>query len=1207
MRLLFLLGMLVFVLGWMGCGCGSNPTQPPPTRTTLPKIECRTHGDCPPPKQCLYDICTTVPVLPTIRLVVPSQPENQTSIQLQVLGHLFEQKAVVYWDQTALPTTFVSSGELLATLSSGTTDTKTHEIKVVHLDGRSSRAYLLSLRKDIVMERISFSQIPVGCGKETLVVWGQSFWKQTQASIISADGKKEYVAESIEIRPNGELHITFDFSKMTKGSYELVLHQGDKAQGVKHPILLVDSMPDPVVVSTGPRQFWWGTQAHLFLVGVHLEHTDVRFQQQPVRLVPINRSTYSVSLDLLELPRQQETSHFWLTLRKRCQTQQSFYPVEVYDIGKPTISRTNPSTVTYATQEDVIVIGDGFHPDATLWINGEEVIQSKRLSLKQFRIPRSFFSKPGSMQVQIRNPQYLHSNLWTMVVDYTPKIKNIFPAILRKKRDQTITIEGNNFGPDVRVRVGDSPIEGVERINETRLLLSSQNFLTAQSYTIVVVNPGETALSSPPYSFQVKEGPQIDTLSSPLVLLEVGEGDIQIRGSDFDEKGQLLVDGKPVDENYSAWVSDVAWNLAVRFFTQEGEYTLQIRNVDQTLSNPVTLWVRKVEKKRLSEIKEIGELTYLCGEGLRKDELPVRPRISFSRRGETQPLIEVESSNSTFDTTCLYFNTREIAPLEPQIYLVRVCQDDGKETVCSNEYPWEWRGLSQKIVPKEYPPQIHWIRPLQPTSFIWSTENAPKTLSFMMGGQYLRGNTQIFINGVELKTEGKTRLSILDDRIIFYDVPTPSPIHGDHVIQVKTQHGLSNTFFFHTAKEAFLRILWTPQLFLPRDDSFNFKWYGYNLTTALWLLMDDVQVKAGTTALPWSQFASTPPHFLSSFDWAESSKVKVGLRKFQLKDSKTNVTSNALWMPAGNDELWGEEPLTLQAVEDIYRYTNSAGSAPYVGQSSALRLAYTGFQSSSTDPKTRGVVLVDQQAKTYVSGITTLFGYSYVDVAAVTFSGSPRVVPIVLKHPNGTQSNHQFLTVMPASSYRLTKIYNASDFSSIVRPDKSIQLQIHGNFLSKEDEFFFLGKKVSVDHYYKDADSRDEFVRITLDAGDLPDGQYPLWAVNPRKQISNTLLVSVRVQGIGGAPRLRSVNPMYLSKTALQRVNHKARLVIQAIGLTPQTVMVSDQKTYSLQWIEEELVYVDIDISSLSPGEHTFFLQEPSSASKSTPFVVVVD
>lgn len=1199
------LGLLWLAFACSGCSCGKDPKPPP--KVVVPKPECRLNGDCAFPKQCVNEICTTLPVRPTIRLVLPERSkDSSTEVQLQVFGEHFDKGSRVQWDGSFLKTTFQSKTELVAVVPK-VEDTKPHEVNVVLSDGLSSRGYLVVLKKEIEVDRLSFSSIAAQCGKETIVVWGRHFWKDLQAKLVTKDGKKQFPAEAVQFRPNGEVHLTFDFTSIAKGSYELVLQNGDSGEAVKQPFTVQDKTPQPQILSWGPHRFWWGSQAQIYLVGLHLQHADIRFQKQPVRLFSINRSTYYIKIDLNELPRQKEVSHFWLTMRSRCQQEQKFYPVEVRDIPKPVIKGFSPNVVRFSLNDDVLVNGEGFHPDARLWMNGKEIPQAKRQNLNRFRIPQSLLGEPGEYTIQIRNPQFYRSTEVKLKVDHTPVVKSLSPSKLRKNREEKVTIEGDNFGPQVQVRVGETLIEDVERIDATRLLIPSNAFDKAGSYDVIVVNPGSPAYASKPFPFKVTEGPQIETLSSPLLLLDHTQKEVQVVGSDFEEQGTLFVDGKPVSETYAQWVNDKAWNIAVGFFEKPGEYTLQVQNQDKVLSNKVVLYVRnKEEKKILSSIKEIGELTYLCGEGLRNDEHPLRPRIVFRQVGQTKALLEVESSNSTFDTTCLYFNTKEIEYLEPKTYLVLICQDEDNKTSCSNEYPWQWRGATSKPSAEKFPPEVQWIRPIQPTSFVWPSDKKPETYSMMIGGKYFRGGTKVFVNGKDAGTLEGARLAVLSDRIVLYDLPIPSPMYGTHHVEVRNQYGKSNTFSFSITEKESLRILWTPQVFIPRDDSFNFQFYGYNLSRSVLFFLDDVNIKVGSASLPWSQFASIPPYFISSFDWTGTTKLKVGMRKVQVK-TKSGATSNPLWMMAGNDDLWGKESLGLQAVDDIYRYTNSGGLAPYVNQSVALRMAYTGFVVTSGNAKTNGQVIVDGRAQTYTTGKTTLFGFSYVQPRAIRLTGTPRMVPIVLRNPDKTVSNYDFLTVMPAGSYRITKVYNAIDFSSIVRPDQTVQLQIHGNFLSESDTFYFLGRKVKVDSHFRDPDSKDEFVRITINAGDLPDGRYPVWAVNPRSNVSNSLMITVKKDGIGGAPRWRSINPMVLSKTAISRAKSKARLLVRAIGLTDQTVLRVGKTDYPLQRVSSEMAYVELDLKDVEPGSIDVALHNPKEAATSTPLRIVIE
>ncbi|TNE45192.1 MAG: hypothetical protein EP343_28405 [Deltaproteobacteria bacterium] len=1207
-RLHLLLGSMVLL--WLavactGCSCGAEDPKQPPTKVEVPKPECRLDGDCSFPKQCVNDVCTVLPVRPTIRLVLPEKGESSSEVQLQVLGQHFEKGAKVQWDGSFLKTTYKSETELLAIVS-GVTDEKSHEVNVIHLDGLKSRGYLLALKQEAQVDRISASQVRSGCGKETIVVWGRYFWKELSAKLVAKKGSAEFPASEVLFRPNGEVHLQFDFSEVPKGSYDLVLHNGDKSKSVTRPFEVQDKLPTPQILSWGPHRFWWGSKAQVYLVGLNLQHADIRFQQQPTRVFAINQSTFYVEIDLNELPRQKEVSHFWLTMRPLCQSEQKFFPIEVHDIPKPTIKSFSPQVVRFSHEDDVTVLGEGFHPDARLWINGKEVLEATRQNLTTFRIPRSLLAEPGDYSIQVRNSQFFRSAEVKLKVDHTPIVNSLSPSLLKKNREEKITIEGDNFGPQVQVRVGEDLVDGVERISATRLLIPSNAFDSAKTYQVIVVNPGSPAYASKPFSFEVKEGPQIATLSSPLLLLDHTQKEVQIVGSDFDEQGSLLVDGKVVSNTYAQWVNEQAWNIAVGFFEKTGEYTFQIQNQDNTLSNKVTLFVRNKETKVLSEVKEIGELTYLCGEGLRNDELPLLPRIVFRQVGETKAMVEVEASNSTFDTNCLYFNTKEIEFLEPKTYLVLICQDEEKGTVCSNEFPWVWRGATSTTTPQEFPPEVQWIRPIQPTTFVWEKDKQPETFSVMIGGKHFRGDTKVMIDGQDISSMRGARLAVLSDRIVLYDLPLPSKVYGTHVVEVMNKYGKANTFSFTITEKESLRILWTPQVFIPRDDSFNFQLYGSHLSRSVLFFLDDANVKVGSATLPWSQFASTPPYFISSFDWTESSKLKVGLRKVQVK-TKSGAVSNPLWMVAGNDDLWGKEPLTLQAVDDIYRYTNSAGLAPYPNQTVSLRMAYTGFTVSSGNAKTNGQILVDNVVRTYTTGLTSLFGFSFVQPRAFRVTGSPRVVPIVLRNPDNTASNYDFLTVMPHGSYRITKVYNAIDFTSIVRPDQAVQLQIHGNFLSQDDTFYFLGRKVKVSTHFRDPDTKDEFVRITINAGDLPNGRYPLWAVNPRANVSNSLMITVRDDGIGGAPRWRSINPMVLSKSALSSAKAKARLVIHAVGLTKETVLKVGEKSYPIQRFGAEMAYVELDLDKVEPGAMDVALHNPKASATSTMLRIVIE
>lgn len=1170
---LFVFSLLLSLFLLIGA-CTGNPLDP---------SQCSKDMDCAATHTCKDSYCVKRPPLttPAISTVFPRKAKVEGRLTLVVRGQGFLKTSVLLFNGVPIKTDQSNAAsELFGDLPRPSDGI--HKVQVRQKDGTTSLEYLLNLAKAPVVEKLSFARAIADCKNETLVVWGNNFWENIAGSLRSkADKTKEFAATSVEQKSATEVHLHFDFSVIPKGEYELVLHNGFPANATLSRFAMVDKLPAAKLLNLSPRRFWLGTTSTAFVVGLNLKDALVFFDDKPIRLFDINRSTSSL---LLDLSKRSKDGQGRLVVRNACSNDSSDISVELLGVPTPQLKTTKPAALKLVDEDDVILEGDKFHPKAQLWIDNQPRPTALRTSNTQFLIPRTLFPADGTYKIQVVNPGDKKSRVFEFKVSHTPTITRITPTYLSRTAAQKVTIEGNNFGSSVRVRIDGKVTDEIEIINDTRLLLSSSLFPKPKTYTVEVENSGDKVFRSKSIKHTIKAGPRIQQLNPPLVLIPLSEGELQIIGNDFDEKAKVLIDGK-VAEKYT--YNEGVMLIPVDLLKELGEHTLQVVNSNGEKSNIVKIPTSKIERIALQEIKEVGELAYLCGVGVR-EEANNRPRAVFKQGGKT--LLEVELFISTFDTKCLYFNTSEIRFLAEGPYQVQLCRDDVKGTDCSNHYPWQWRGLPDTEPPSKSPPQLEWVRLLNPLSPVIAKDKQPANLTFVIGGKHLRGTREIRFNGKKLDPKGDFRFAILANQIIVYNMPLPTPLYGTHAIEVVTTNGRSNTTFLRFDEKPFVQVYWTPQLFLPRDGDFNFQFYGSQLATNLGLWMDGKAVTLGSKALAWSQFASQAPFFLSSFAWNEAKKQTAGLKEVWLQ-SKDGLKSNKLVFPVRNSDQWGQEPLRLVAVDEPTRYQNSAGLAPASGETVTLRLAYTGFQLASADGKTKGSVLINGKATTFTPGTTSLLGYSTISIRATRFTGTPRLIPLQLKNPDGKLSNIQFVTVVPPNSFRLTKIYNAADFSSILRPSRKTELQIHGRGVTKEMKVYFAGQKLEPTLYYKNPETNDEFIRVEIAPGDLPSGQYPIWAVKDNTTVSNSLLVTVARAGVGGVPRLRSINPMVWPKKALSTQGHKVRVLIDAVGLTADSKLVLDGKEIDLVQQEGDRAYAVVDVSSLSPGSLTAWIK----------------
>ena len=1155
----------------------------------------------------------TTPQSPTISYVGPSLVVSGQRVLLHIDGTNFIKGAKTFFDGKELPTTFISNKVLRSILV--VPKDGTYKVYVENPDKQKSAEYefIVSSVKPII-DDLSFTRIGNDCKKETIVVTGRNLLPGISVFLIASDKKKYAPVKSTYVSMT-TLHLEYDFTKLPKGSYTLELTNTGSVAKATHLFDIVDPIPAPQVATLAPQTVIIGGKTSVYLSGVYLKGSKFKLNGKEIKPAPINRSTYSIELDLSKAT----AGDLKLEVIGLCNKATTPLIIKSIDVPTPKITSITPDKINLTNKNDIEVRGENFHPSAKLLIDGvaEPKAQYKHSGL--FVIPLAVLTTAGEKKITIENPNGKISTEKKFTIDHTPTITKTDPAMIYLGfKGSTVTLTGTNISPKATLSINGTVDSTAKVKSFTKIEILSTLFPKEGDYKLVITNPNN--VKSKEFIFKRDHTPKITKLDPEAALLGSIPSTMTITGMSFEATSTVFINGTKTTATLT-YNSATELELSTKtIFTKVGVYKIQVQSAAGLKSNEFKFEVFPANSMVLTSTEQSTSLYYLKGVNIRTTSTSSDSTVVIHKG--TKEVFRKKASNS-YMAGKIYLSTSDIEHLTNDPYEIQVCRPIGANNaeVCSNKltvfFKFSGSGTSTTPVTVPFMPIIGAIAPAKPTTtFVLPTTNPPTKINFSVLGFYFQTTSKVYINGKDASTITGVKVSVVkgtnNDNITITDYPVAELGMGDSSVEITNDKGRSNTYYLHINNKDFIRIITNTNITISLDAAFKFLFYGENFVGTLSLISNGNPIQEGTKPLKITGGTFS----LSSNTWNDAKKLSAGAIPVHVENS-TGTKSNTVMMKAINPGDWGKEPLGLRTIGSVSTSTTAGALAPYVGDEVAWRIGLTGFVASSGFGG-KGKVLVDNKAITdYTTGVESSAhlheGYTYIRLKKQTIAGTPRLIPIQLENPGNIKSNVSFATVMPKGTMRLTRIgdpkfemtwwgeyYPAFCYVNILRPGKKQTFVVLGTDL-QDAKFYMAGIEVTVKSYSTNK------ATLIVDIPDIPDGVYPIWA-KKNSQVSNSLLVNVyKDGGIGGVPRVRQVSPLIIQKTVLAKTNNKVRFALSGDGMTKDLKVLFDGKSFAITYVASNYIFAEVDLSNVTVGKHKLQLVGPNGKLKSLEFQIEID
>ncbi len=1096
---------------------------------------------------------------PEITYVGPALVIAGQIVNLTVQGKNFVRGAVIKFDGKDLKTEYESDQKVSGVLT--VPNDGEYDVLVTNPDGKASDAYKFRVSSvSALIDGISFNRIGKDCASETIVINGRNMLSGVKVELVDAtDATKIFAPVKLTYLSMTQVRAEFDFTKLAASTYKLQVTNVGTKTPAEIGFTVTETTPTPALLSIAPRRMFIGSKVQGYVVAMYLEGASVSLDGKPVALTKLNDTLYSVEVDGSALT---ATKKLELTAVGLCKKASNKEEIEAVEIPTPKISGIAPSPVPPAAP-NISIIGEGFHPNATVSVDGTAVA----------------------------TPTYVNSGL--------------------------ITISGTSY-------------------------------TTKKTYKLIVTNPG--AKASNEASFEVDEYMTISSASSDEeYFIRVCGQNLQNISPDPAPEIELLKAGTSVIKKSAANVHGFAGrciSASRSGFTglTAGEiYDLRVcRKVGGAdICSSTTPWTNKAAagatiQLKIDSVFMIAESTsnrvYGCGENfISTSTSSQNPTLRFYQNNTFVAETTYDDQISFFYSSsgdyagCYYFrdnDTKLPTALVPgQIYEIEGCREVGGTRLCStNRVSWTWAvgtapgaptGSAGPATEPPYAPAIQGIQPVTPATLVVVQATPPAKITFKIHGiNFSTTKTKVYINNVDISTLAGVTVTATANVIDVKDYPITLGTNTrlELPVEVTNDKGRSNTTILDINTQQRVRVLWLESMIIPIDlTSLTFYLWGYDFATTHKILDGAGNpIKSGTSDLSFSTSSKTP-YQLQSSSWSNSNfkQLTPGLAPVQL-ESAAGTKSNTIKMRVIGPGQWGTEEL---GIVSMYGSTSASdANSPLVGKDSVMRVVATGFDLGG-GLGAAGEIWVGGQPMKISKTETSFLGYTYFELEKVNFA-EPGIVPVVLKNPDGTQSAPRFLTVTNGEGIRITMVTTSTStghyYTNTIRPGANSNFYVYGKNLTKDDKVLLAGLPQKITYNY--AGSTYDYLQVDFNGADLPDGTYPVW-IESKGRRSNTILVNVVRTGIhpNAAPRFQTLIPASVSKTSLASLNNKMRLAIAGEGFREDYKVNFNGQQLNVIFYSSQLVFVELDLSSVAAGSYPLSIQNASGKLKSFDLELLVE
>ena len=509
---------------------------------------------------------------PNISSITPTSAATGTAPTITVNGTNFVSSSEVQFNGTNLTTTYVSSTQLTAKLTTtNTANGGVYPITVVNPGNITSNSVSFTLNFSVpTFSSVSPNSIPQGSGNTTVSISGYGIYSATTVLVNGTAVSSTYVSARA-------LTAVIPASDLTSvGTLSLKLKNPTPGGGTSSAlsITVTASAPAPTISSINPTSGTAGSSFTLTVTGTNfVSGSTIQWNGTGIA------TTY---VSVTQLTGQVTSSNT---------ASAGTYPIAVINPGPQTsnsvnftvnpalaITSLNPSSAPQGSSLTLTVNGTGFVNGSTVEWNGSSLgttyVSSTQLTAQ---VTSGNTANVGTDAVTVVNPDTTTSNSVSFTVSSGLTVTSISPNSALTGGTATMTVTGSGFVSGAVVQFNGASLT-TTFVSSTQLTakVTATNTASTGVFPVTVVNPGGATSNS--VNFSVNN--PVATISSVTPnTIAVGSGDttITISGYGLVPTSTVLINGTAVSTTYVS-ARQLTAVIPASYLATAGSLSVQVKN-----------------------------------------------------------------------------------------------------------------------------------------------------------------------------------------------------------------------------------------------------------------------------------------------------------------------------------------------------------------------------------------------------------------------------------------------------------------------------------------------------------------------------------------------------------------------------------------------------------------------------------------------------
>ncbi|MDX1982840.1 MAG: hypothetical protein SFV51_21400, partial [Bryobacteraceae bacterium] len=522
---------------------------------------------------------------PVITSIDPNAARSgDPAISLSVFGTGFQNGAVVRWNGSALPTTFVSATQLSANVAANLLSQAGQvSVAAANPDGQISAAVIFRINA-LPPKILSFTPTSIQAGSATfaLSVQGSDFqsgavvrWNNT--ALVTTFGSAAELSASVPaslIQSAGSASIT------------VVNPDGQSSLAVNFS---VGAAPAPLVTSLSPASVQAGAAGFTLTVAGSNFQTGavVRWNGAPLTTFQATPTQITASVASALVAAAGSASVTVQNPDGQSSTATSF----TINAPPPQVSALNPASIQASGPAFTLTVqGAAFQNGATVLWSGT-ALTTTFVSAAQLTaaVPASLIAQQGAVQVSVRNPDSQTSNETAFTISSAPKpsISGINPSTIAAGSPTTVfTLTGVNFRAGAVVSWGGTQL-ATTFVTATQVTAVAPALLLANPVAIAVTLRNPDGQVSDPFPLNVTApAPLLTVLAPAAVPAASAEFSLTLLGQNFRAGVEARWNGTPLPTVFVS-SSELTATVNAALIAAPGAASVTVRTPEGSISGPL--------------------------------------------------------------------------------------------------------------------------------------------------------------------------------------------------------------------------------------------------------------------------------------------------------------------------------------------------------------------------------------------------------------------------------------------------------------------------------------------------------------------------------------------------------------------------------------------------------------------------------------------